>query len=76
MSLHYFSHFFLATDLVNLILILKGSRVYSYLLLLYVIYSFLTLEQIIVLNEYSYNKHIPKISHIKIIQDLCKMRYK
>ena len=36
-----------------------------------------TLEQIIVLNEYcTYNKPIPKISHVKTLQNLCKMRYK
>ena len=33
------------------------------------------LEQIIVLNT-SYNKPIPKISHVKTLQNLCKMRYK
>ena len=36
-----------------------------------------TLEQIIVLNKYfTYNKSIPKISHVKTLQNLCKMRYK
>ena len=36
-----------------------------------------TLEQIIVLNKYcTYNKPIPKISHVKTLQNLCKMRYK
>ena len=34
-------------------------------------------EQIIVLNKYcNYNKPIPKISHVKTVQNLCKMRYK
>ena len=36
-----------------------------------------TLEQIIDLNKYcTYNKPIPKISHVKTLQNLCKMRYK
>ena len=36
----------------------------------------LTLEQIIVLNKYrTYNKPIPKISHVKTLQNLCKMKY-
>ena len=35
------------------------------------------LQQIIVLNKYcTYNKLIPKISHVKTLQNLCKMRYK
>ena len=34
-------------------------------------------EQVIVLNKYcTYNKPIPKISHVKTLQNLCKMRYK
>ena len=39
----------------------------------------ITLEQIIVLNKYcTYNKPtcIPKISHVKTLQNLCIMRYK
>ena len=36
-----------------------------------------TLDQIIVLNKYcTYNKPIPKILHVKTLQNLCKMRYK
>ena len=36
-----------------------------------------TLEQIIILNNYcTYNKPIPKISHIKTLQNLCKVKYK
>ena len=36
-----------------------------------------TIEQIILLNTYcTYNKAIPKISHIKTLQNLCKMRLK
>ena len=36
----------------------------------------LTLVQIIVSNKHrTYNKPIPKISHVKTLQNLCKMRY-
>ena len=36
-----------------------------------------TLDQIIVLNKHcTHNKPIPKISHVKTLQNLCKMRYK
>ena len=36
-----------------------------------------TLEQIIAFNKYcTHNKPIPKISHVKTLQNLCKMRYK
>ena len=39
--------------------------------------SIFTLEQIIVLNKYcTYKKPISKISHVKTLQNLCKMRYK
>ena len=40
----------------------------------YMIFFILTLEQIIVLNKHcTYNKPIPKISHIKTLQNSCKM---
>ena len=43
----------------------------------YVIFIIFTLEQIIVLNTYcTHNKPIPKISHVKTLQDLCKMSTK
>ena len=36
-----------------------------------------TIEQVIDLNKYCpYNKPIPKISRVKTLQNLCKMRYK
>ena len=42
----------------------------------YAISSSSHLEQVIVLNEYCiYNKPIPKISHVKTLQNLCNMRY-
>ena len=49
----------------------------DYLKEFYVIVFILTLEQIIVLNKYcTYNNPIPKISHVKTLQNSCKMRYK
>ena len=37
----------------------------------------LTLKQIIVLNKYyTYNKPIPKIAHVKTLQNVSKTRYK
>ena len=43
----------------------------------YVIFFIITLDQIIVLNKYcTYNKPIPKILHVKTLQNLCKMRCK
>ena len=43
----------------------------------YVIFFIFTLEQIIVLNTYcTYNKPIPKISHVRTLQNLGEMRYK
>ena len=49
----------------------------SFLKEYHVIFSSSHLKHIIISNKYcTYNKLIPKISHVKTLQNLCKMRYK